>query len=583
MKKIKKYLLAFIVFAFTSCGSDFLDEKPLDFLSTANAFQNVADFNASVNDLYSLVRYEFYTRNDFTPMEYLYHTDIAIQVANGNSDFPVEFGPNSGLVDYHWKALYKIAAEANTVISRIPGSSLSDADKILFEAKGKFFRAFAYRCLAYLYGGVPLITEEIVTEKNDFVRATRSEVYAQVISDLIFCTTNLPAINDLQLKDGEVSNLVAQHLLAEVYLADGQFQKAVDAATVVISDPSMALVTTRYGKSSTLFPSYDVYFDLFQPGNQNRKQANNKEALWVIQIEPDIIGGSAVSTGQGQSYLLERVHAPLIRDVQFLDPADNKYKSAFEWPVSDLTGGRGVGFLAPSNYWITQGYDDPTNDIRNANHNFVRKFKVTKASSPLYGQEIDFANLPAAAKGTGGVAITSGVYSRALYPYQSKATTPGQHPASMYVTSPSYPNALLTNGSPGGTYADQYLMRLAETYLIRAEAYLGLANTTAAAADINVVRARSNAAPVAPANVDIDYILDERMREFGVEEKRMFTLTRLGKVYDRIVKCNQYYNGANGGKAVAPHNNLWAIPQPQIERNRGAVLKQNPGYPGYTP
>ena len=86
-----------------------------------------------------------------------------------------------------------------------------------------------------------------------------------------------------------------------------------------------------------------------------------------------------------------------------------------------------------------------------------------------------------------------------------------------------------------------------------------------------MVRARSNAAPVAPANVDIDYILDERMREFGVEEKRMFTLTRLGKVYDRIVKCNQYYNGANGGKAVAPHNNLWQFLNLKLKETGGGI------------
>src|SRR6188768_2137162 len=130
MKKIKKYLLLLSLIGFTSCGSEFLDEKPLDFLSTTNAFSTKQDFDASINDLYALVRYEFYTRNDFTPMEYLYHTDIAIQVANGNSNFPTEFGPNSGLVNYHWGALYKISAEANTIISRIPASSLSDSDKI---------------------------------------------------------------------------------------------------------------------------------------------------------------------------------------------------------------------------------------------------------------------------------------------------------------------------------------------------------------------------------------------------------------------------------------------------------------------
>mgnify|MGYP001181857314 FL=1 len=184
--------------------------------------------------------------------------------------------------------------------------------------------------------------------------------------------------------------------------------------------------------------------------------------------------------------------------------------------------------------------------------------------------------MPANSTGTNGSVITSGNADRSIYPYQTKSTQPFNHPAALYDSRKQFPYQL--TGAAGGTYADQYMFRLAETYLIRAEAYLGLNNTALAADDINVVRARSNAAPVAPANVDIDYILDERMRELGVEEKRLLTLTRLGKVFDRIKKCNPYYDGANGGSAVQAHNNLIAIPQAQIERNRGAVLTQNPGY-----
>jgi hypothetical protein len=124
------------------------------------------------------------------------------------------------------------------------------------------------------------------------------------------------------------------------------------------------------------------------------------------------------------------------------------------------------------------------------------------------------------------------------------------------------------------TFRDEYMFRLAETYLLRAEAYLGLGNLTSAAADINVVRARSNADPVLPANVNIDYILDERMRELGVEEKRMLTLHRLGKWYDRVKRCNSYYASQADTKYE-----LWPIPQSVIEANREAKLQQNPGYP----
>jgi starch-binding outer membrane protein, SusD/RagB family len=568
MKTIKIYLLVLCMISATSCGDEFLQEKPLDFLSTENAFLTTADFQASINSLYSWTRGVFYNYNDNDPMDYLYRTDIAWNVSTGAPNLDADFGPSSGIVSRNWERLYKIVSEANTIISRIPKSNLSDSDKLLFEARGKFFRAFGYRALAYLFGGVPLVTEEITSPKVDFTRATRQEVYAQIISDLTFATQNLPAIT--AVNDGEVSNLAAYHLLAEVYLADGQFQNAVNAATVVIDDPNTDLMTQRFGSRSTLTPG-DVYWDLFQRGNQNRKTSGNKESIWVMQFETDVIGGGSVSTAFNQSFQLERVHPPLVRDFIITDGNPNTQDNPFLWPAGDYTGGRGVGFMAPSTYFINNVYQsDFNNDIRNANHNFVRKFKANNPKNPYFGQEIDFHNLPAGSKNV-GTPVASGQISRALYPYQTKATTPFDHPSPLYITPAPYPFAL--KNSAGGTYADQYVFRLAETYLIRAEAYLGLGNTSAAAADINLVRARSNAAAITGAQVDIDFILDERIRELGLEEKRMLTLMRLGKLYDRIIKCNPVY-----AATIQPKHNLWPIPQGQIERNRGAELAQNPGY-----
>lgn len=565
MKNMYKYLLVLLVMvsASTSCKKDFLKEQPIDFFSTENAFVTENDFNASINNLYGLVRTEFYTVNDFNPMEYLYRTDVAFQITTTTPNLDADFSPNSGIISNHWTRLYKIVAEANTIISRLPDSKLTDDKKVLFEARAKFMRAFAYRSLAYLYGGVPLILEEIKTEKTDFVRATRSEVYRQIINDLTFAAQNLPALS--AVKDGEVSNLAAQHLLAEVYLADGQFQNAATAASVVIDDPNTDLMNARFGTRSGETPG-DVYWDMFRRNNQNRNAAGNKEAIWVIQIETDVLGGSAVSSAQAGSYLLERVHPPLIRDVRIDGVAP------FLWPAGDYTGGRGVGFLAPSTYMIDSAYaGDFNTDIRNANHNFVRAYKSNNPASPFFGQEISFDNIPPNTTGTGGSVITSGKPDRAFYPYQTKCTTPFNHPGALYITPAPYAFAL--KPSAGGTYTDQYMFRLAETYLLRAEAYLGLANQAAAADDINVVRARSNASPVAAGQVNIDYILDERMREFGIEEKRMLTLMRLGKLVDRVKKCNPFY-----AAGMRDHFNLWPIPTSEIERNRTAVLEQNPGY-----
>lgn len=552
-------ILMLCLFGF-SCKNDFLDEKALSFLSTSNAFKTAEDFDASVNNLYALVRSEFYTSSDWQPMQYLYRTDLGVEVSVGsNPNLAAEFGPNGTLTNNHWSQIYKIVAESNTIINRIATSQLSAANKVLFEARARFFRALGYRTLAYLYGGVPLVLEEIIGEKTDFVRATKKAVLTQVIEDLKFAAANLPGIT--MVKDGEVSNLAAQHLLAEVYLADEQFQNAVNAATAVIDDPATDLMKARFGSRSTVTPG-DVYWDLFQSKNQNRKSAGNTEAIWVIQLETDVQGGSAVSTAQAGNYQMERVHVPLYRDMRVNGVA------LFQWPIGDYTGGRGVGFLQPSKHFAEEVWQsDFNNDIRNANHNFVREVVATNPASPFFGQKISTENPPP------GANIT--FPSRVFYPYQSKATTPFNHPAALYVnpgsTDPIKKYEL--KATAGGTYADQYVFRLAETYLIRAEAYLGLGLTGPAATDINEVRSRANATPVLAGEVNIDYILDERLRELGIEERRMLTLMRLGKLYDRVKTYNPFY-----GVNMEPRFNLWAIPQGEIERNRSAVLEQNPGY-----
>ncbi|MFC4209843.1 RagB/SusD family nutrient uptake outer membrane protein [Pedobacter lithocola] len=555
MRKITIILCVLISISF-SCKKSFLDEEPLDFLSTSNAYISTKDFDAAINNLYSRIRSEFYTSGEQRPFDYVFGTDLIFDgqpSTTRHTNMVAAYSPLSTEIPLiHWVSLYKIVAESNTIIDRIPASSMSASDKTLMEARARFFRGMAYRTLAYLYGGVPLNLNEVLSPKTDFTRATKAAVLDQVIVDLKFAASNLPAINAVQ--DGQINNLAANHLLSEVYLAAGQFQNAVDASTLVINNPNVALMKTRFGiKQSDV--TKNVYWDLFQQGNQNRKNGTNKESLWVIQFETDVPGGSTVSTGIGGSYQMERHFAP-----QFINfRLSGSTIQPFLYPISDYSGGRGIGWAIPTKYFSDAIWaSDFNNDLRNAPFNFVREFKVTNPSHPRFGQIISTTNPPA------GITVPR----RDFYPFQSKITTPGDHPDGMFENKAT----LTLKASAGGTYADQYMFRLAETYLLRAEAYLSLNQLSNAAADINAVRSRANAANVLPANVNIDYILDERMRELGSEEKRRITLMRLGLVFERVKKYNPYYAD------ILPTYNLWPIPASELERNNGARLDQNPGY-----
>ncbi len=124
-------------------------------------------------------------------------------------------------------------------------------------------------------------------------------------------------------------------------------------------------------------------------------------------------------------------------------------------------------------------------------------------------------------------------------------------------------------------------MRVAETYLLRAEAYFRKGNLAKAAEDINVVRSRAHAVNIQSSDVTEDFILDERSRELVVEEPRLRTLIRMGRLVDRVMKYNSrpsVTNGPSSGTTIRDFNKFWPIPQKVIDANTGADFKQNPGY-----
>lgn len=561
---LKTILFTASILFTSSCNEDkILEEVPLDFASPENSFVTIDDFNSSVYALYDNLRVML-SASEHRPLDMLYGTDIGY---NGAQQLNQRFGsylatltPASTQAEYHWQQYYKIISSSNIILSRLAQSELTDEQKVKIEAEARLFRGLSYRNLGYLYGGVPIELEEVTSPKTNYERASREEVYLQAVSDLEFAAQNLPGITEVA--DGQVSDLAAYHLLAEVYVALERWPEAIAAASVVIDDPNTNLMTERFGSRQS--EPGDVYWDLFRRGNQNRSSGNT-EGIWVFQQEIDVLGG-AIFSGSKQGAQLERDHAPRPWSFKYKDPSGTS--PFLSLGVSDYTGGRGIGRLRGTDHLNYGIWRSDWDDMRNSEFNFVRDVAFNNPASEWYGQKIsDHWDL---------FRQTNDDTIRFFYPYQSKVTTPGNHPPELYVD----PVLKTLNASTAGTtYTDQYFIRLAETYLLRAEAHLGNGNVNLAAEDINFVRGRAQAIPVNPDEVDIDYILDERMRELGVEEKRRLTLNRLGLLYDRTSRfCNGNPVATNFGCDVQPYHNLFPIPFSEIESNTGATLEQNPGY-----
>ncbi|MEX2403129.1 MAG: RagB/SusD family nutrient uptake outer membrane protein, partial [Balneolales bacterium] len=158
--------------------------------------------------------------------------------------------------------------------------------------------------------------------------------------------------------------------------------------------------------------------------------------------------------------------------------------------------------------------------------------------------------------------------------------------------------------APYGGNGDAYIFRLAETYLLRAEAHFWNGNLPQAAFDLNKVRQRAGALPVLAGEVTLDLIFDERARELFTEAPRHNEMVRVSYImarenlngynlesfsdnnwfYDKVMATNLFFqiNLTWGDQSydIAPHNVLWPIPETVITENTQGVINQNEGYSG---
>ncbi|MEJ2881225.1 RagB/SusD family nutrient uptake outer membrane protein [Pedobacter sp. GR22-6] len=546
MKNLIKISVALILLISLGGCKKFLQEELKTELAPTNTFTSTYGFEVGSAGLYALTRSEYntfgeggaYIHNAACPYEALQAaTDIADVI---NSDASLTAFANLTLtsserfVGSYWNWAYSLISSANLMLvySEKNTNWDSPADKERFQAEARFFRAYAYRTLVYLYGDVPYVETILYDFKLNFTRTPKAKVLGHIVDDLKFATQHLP-VNPDQVKDGKLTKWAAYHLLSEMSLAQGDYTLAEQSALAVINSGYYQLMKTRFGVSKD--KAGDVFSDLFVENNQNRLKNGNKESIWVLQFEFNTIGG-----GTNSDDWTRRAWIP-------------KYTDISGFVLADTLGGRGLAQLVPMKWWVgtagtnasgnVTGIFDAT-DIRNSNYNIKRNWYYNNAGdASLYGKKANVTEQTWFSTKSLFPAITKFFYGRA------------------------------ENLSLTGSYKDRMKFRLAETYLLLAEAYLGQNNPSKAAEAVNEVRRRSGAQSISAAQMTMDFLLDERIRELVGEESRRFTLVRTHKLVERV----KAYNTAIKDK-VNDNHLLWPIPQAIIDANRDAPFPQNPGY-----
>ncbi|MDX1938996.1 MAG: RagB/SusD family nutrient uptake outer membrane protein [Saprospiraceae bacterium] len=131
-----------------------------------------------------------------------------------------------------------------------------------------------------------------------------------------------------------------------------------------------------------------------------------------------------------------------------------------------------------------------------------------------------------------------------------------------------------TKYSKAGNIDNIHVLRLAEMYLIRAEADF-LAGKGNPLADVNTIRVRANLAPLVAIN-SVDDILNERKVEFAFEGQRWYDLVRTGKALTVLASVPR--NNSPGAPATLTDAKRQVFPIPSVELNANPNSVQNDAY-----
>ncbi|MEX0771758.1 MAG: RagB/SusD family nutrient uptake outer membrane protein [Balneolales bacterium] len=560
MKSIYTAVICLIVFI---SGCDMFDanslvEKPSHIMTADNLYVNYTGFETGLNGVYNGLRAEFGGGNNYRGALMNTGTDVAAVNLHTPAgpwsllrDWESTNNSSNGMLGITFNWLYSTINDVNTIITRAEGENIDwsggslnpEGNKNLVLAEARAIRAWAYRHLTYLWGDVPLSLEESTgsTIRTDWVRAPVQQVREQIIFDLKFAEQHIPIEPDL---DGRFSKGAVQTYLAEMYLAVNKPDSSLLWSNKAINTPEYQLITQRYGTKANE-PGVP-FMDMFHDGNEDRSEGNT-EALWVWQYERDVTGGSGNMRGFTYAGLLRQ----LTRDgVQIITPTNERGNawgtrraSLTRWALQLFEPGddRGSDFAIRS-YYILKDADQNTPYPADQ---LVLDYE--------YGDTIYFDDM-----------------SVDLSPEKEDDRTM-LWPWSRKLDAGTIPGAVFSSSS---TYNDIIYIRLAETYLLKAEAQYLLNDSPGAAMTINEVRRRSNASDITAGMIDMDFILDERARELALEEHRRYTLLRTGKWLERTRAHNN-----NGGQLITARDTLYPIPHSVIEANTTAEMPQNEGYP----
>lgn len=518
----------------------------------------------------------------YSDMRNLWGTEGLTNIINGGIDETLVGGSgNPNWFTYNgfssddlypmWQIAYQDINTLNGVIQFGTAANIDAVTKREYLAQAKFLRAFYYFHLVQNFGDVPLKDKFITVATTSDTRQPIKDVYAFIIKDLTEASTELPAQVKAPFLGKAATQATALYLLSKTYLTRGwssaaeatDFQKAYDVANSLITEKakygidlwqdfaSAQINANDYGKE-TLFVidhSADLKFGEYTTGSFASGNKENKTNFFFRPNYPAVsVAGTTSGTSiidrdiaNGRPFIRIRPNVPYTMNVAFADKInDSRYDKTFQ------------------TVWI------------------ANKAAVTPRGTLTIGRDTAIW-MPGRTVTAAERAALKGVIFE-----------PSQYLPNVYPSMKKYDDA--TRGSLNDASTRPLVMyKFSEMFLIAAEAAFKLGDNAKAAAMLNVIRQRAaykstntaaqNAAAVAAvtiaaSDVTLDFILDERTREFYGEGLRWWDLTRTKSLISRVKKYNP-----EAAARIQEFHTLRPIPQRQIDAvTSGEKFPQNAGY-----